>query len=216
MEDSLLHFIRDHHLWTYPIILLWTFVEGETIVILCAAASMELGIPVELLALTAFLGSFLGDQTYYNIGRRYGAPLLMRWPKFEERIDWAFQLVKDHPTAFILSFRFIYGIRNLAPFVIGISGVPRMKYLVLNLIAAMIWAHSFAWGGRWVGRELEIWLGPSKWVALGAFFVLALAVGIVGYMRRKKPVTHRAIFMPEEEDAPESTVQAMSPPDAAA
>ncbi|MBI3447004.1 MAG: VTT domain-containing protein, partial [Magnetospirillum sp.] len=104
-------------------------------------------ISVELLALAALTGSFFGDQLYYYIGRKYGAPLLARWPKLSGRIDWAFQSVNRTPVMFILSFRWIYGVRNLAPFIVGIAGVPRVKYLVLNFIAAAVWAHSFAWGG---------------------------------------------------------------------
>jgi membrane protein DedA with SNARE-associated domain len=185
LEEYLLQFIRDHHLWTYPLIFAWTFVEGETIVLLCAAAAGDLGIPVELLALTAFAGSFAGDQLYFTIGRRYGMPLLNRWPKLEHKIDWAFHYVHNHPVMFILSFRFVYGVRNFAPFVIGIADVPRSRYMALNFIAAMIWAHSFAWGGAWLGKALERWLGDAKWFVLLGVVVLALAIyGITRYRKR--------------------------------
>lgn len=188
MEEFLLRLIAEYHYLTYPLVLVATFIEGETIVILLGAAKSagELPINVELLALSAFAGSFCGDQLYYLIGRRYGAPLLNRWPTLGHKIEWAFQLVKDHPTLFILSFRFIYGIRNIAPFVIGIAGVPRMRYLVLNFIAAQVWAHSFAWGGYWLGKALESWLGANKWYALLGFFGLALVAGAIGYVRQKR------------------------------
>lgn len=188
MEELILRLIAEYHYLTYPLVLVATFIEGETIVILLGAAASagEVPINVELLALAAFTGSFCGDQLYYLIGRRYGAPLLNRWPTLGHKIEWAFQLVKDHPILFILSFRFIYGIRNIAPFVIGIAGVPRMRYLVLNFIAAQVWAHSFAWGGYLLGKALEHWLGDNKWYALLGFFVLALAVGAVGYAKQKR------------------------------
>lgn len=198
MEELFLRLIAEYHYLTYPIVLVATFIEGETIVILLGAAKSagELPINVELLALAAFAGSFCGDQLYYLIGRRYGAPLLNRWPTLGHRIEWAFQLVKDHPTLFILSFRFIYGIRNIAPFVIGIAGVPRLRYLVLNFIAAQVWAHSFAWGGYWLGKALEHWLGDNKWFALLGFFGLALVVGGIGYVKQKRKL--RAIEAKEQ------------------
>ena len=114
LEEFVLNLIAKYHYLTYPVILASTFIEGETIVILCGAAARKLCINVEMLALFAFAGSFMGDQLYYYIGRKYGAPLLTRWPTLGHRIDWAFHLVKDHPTLFVLSFRFIYGIRNIA------------------------------------------------------------------------------------------------------
>ncbi len=200
MEEFLLGLIRDYVYLTYPVILLATFVEGETIVILVGAAAStdHLAINVELLALAAFTGSFIGDQLYYYIGRKYGTPLLARWPTLGRKIDWAFHLVKTHPTLFILSFRFIYGIRNIAPFVIGISGVPRLRYVMLNFIAAMIWAHTFAWGGYWLGKALEEWLGENKWYALLAFLAVALSVGAYGYFAQKKKL--KAIEAKEEHE----------------
>lgn len=211
MEELILRLIAEYHYLTYPLVLVATFVEGETIVILLGAAKSagELPINVELLALAAFAGSFCGDQLYYLIGRRYGAPLLNRWPTLGHKIEWAFQLVKDHPTLFILSFRFIYGIRNIAPFVIGISGVSRLRYLVLNFIAAMVWAHSFAWGGYWLGKALEHWLGDNKWYALLGFFALALVVGAIGYTKQKRKL--KALEAKEQAEgvcaAPSSTAQ---------
>ena len=188
MEDLFQTIVRDYSFLLYPLILVWTFVEGETVVILSGALAAEhtTNIHVELLALFAFAGSFAGDQLYYYIGRRYGTPLLNRWPTLGKKIDWAFELVKTHPTMFILSFRFIYGVRNIAPFVIGISGVPRVRYIALNAIAAMIWAHSFAWGGYFLGRMLEEWLGDNKWYMLGGFVALALAIGLYGYFGNKR------------------------------
>ncbi|MBC7905711.1 MAG: DedA family protein [Rhodospirillaceae bacterium] len=188
MEDVLQTVLTEYGFLLYPVILLWTFVEGETVVIITGALASEgrYNISVELLALSAFAGSFLGDQLYYYIGRRYGTPLLNRWPTLGKKIEWAFGLVKSHPTLFILSFRFIYGVRNIAPFVIGISGVSRVRYFILNFIAAMIWAHSFAWGGYLLGRALESWLGDNKFMLLGGFVLLAVAIGAWGYFGQKK------------------------------
>ncbi len=214
LEDTLLQFIHDHHLWTYPIILAWTFVEGETIVILCAAASAELGVPVELLALTAFCGSFMGDQTYFAIGRRYGMPLLSRWPKLEDRIDWAFRLVHDHPVAFILSFRFIYGVRNFAPFIVGIADVPRVQFLIFNFIAAQLWAHSFAWGGYYLGKTLDHYLGDYKWAVLAGFIALIVTIVGYGYMRQRAQQKREALIQAEKALEPDESTNPR--PDAAA
>lgn len=186
--ELLEHILTNYGYLLYPLILVWTFIEGETVVILTGAIASEgrFNINVELLALCAFTGSFCGDQLYYYIGRRYGTPLLARWPTLTKKTDWAFHLVKTHPVMFILSFRFIYGVRNVAPFVIGIAGVPRMKYLILNFIAAQIWAHTFAWGGYLLGRVLAEWLGESKWYILGGFVALAAIIGLIGYLRQKR------------------------------
>lgn len=196
MEDLVVHVLQEYGFLLYPLITAWTFVEGETVVIVTGILASEgrYNIHVELLALAALTGSFFGDQLYYYIGRKHGAPLLKRWPKLTGKVDWAFDAVNRSPAIFILSFRWIYGVRNVAPFIVGIAGVPRVKYLVLNFIAAAIWAHSFAWGGYFMGRKLEEWLGDSKWYVLGGFLVCMIAFGVFGAMsgRRKAPAAPEA------------------------
>ncbi len=191
MEELVVHVLTEYGYLLYPLITAWTFIEGETVVIVTGVLASEgrFRINVELLALSALTGSFFGDQLYYYIGRKYGAPLLKRWPSLSGRIDWAFETVNRSPAIFILSFRWIYGVRNVAPFIVGIAGVPRVKYLVLNFIAAAIWAHCFAWGGYFMGRKLEEWLGESKWFVLAGFIVAMIAFGVFGAMRGRANCT---------------------------
>lgn len=204
MEELIVHILKEYGFLLYPFITAWTFVEGETVVIVTGVMASEgrFKISVELLALAAFTGSFFGDQLYYYIGRKYGAPLLKRWPKLSGRVDWAFQAVNRTPATFILSFRWIYGVRNIAPFIVGIAGVPRVKYFVLNLIAALVWAHSFAWGGYFMGRKLEDWLGDSKWFVLAGFIVFMIAFASLGTMlSNRKDKANAAAEAPAEPDA---------------
>ena len=188
MEELVVHILKEYGFLLYPFISAWTFVEGETVVIVTGVLASEgrFNVSVELLALAALTGSFFGDQLYYYIGRKFGSPLLKRWPKLTANIEWAFAAVNRTPALFILSFRWIYGVRNIAPFIVGIAGVPRVKYLVLNFIAAAVWAHSFAWGGWWMGRKLEIWMGDSKWFVLFGFVAIMIGFGTFGELRSKR------------------------------
>ena len=188
MEELVIHILKEYGFLLYPFISAWTFVEGETVVIVTGVLASEgrFNVSVELLALAALTGSFFGDQLYYYIGRKYGSPLLKRWPKLTGKMEWAFLAVNRTPAMFILSFRWIYGVRNVAPFIVGIAGVPRVKYLVLNFIAAAIWAHSFAWGGYYMGRKLEDWLGDSKWFVLFGFVAFMIGFGVFGALRGKR------------------------------
>ncbi len=203
MDHYVYKLITEYHQFTYLLVLVATFIEGESIVILCGTAAHDLGINVELLALFAFAGSFIGDQLYYHLGRKYGTPLLSRWPTLGKKVDWAFRLVRDRPTLFVLSFRFIYGVRNIAPFVIGIVRVPRLRFILLNFIAAQIWAHTFAWGGYFVGQALQHWFGSNRWYVLLGFVALAVAIGLYGYLaqRRKLRALERSGKLHEAEAA---------------
>jgi len=172
----------------YLLILGFTFFEGETIVLITGAMISGGEIKLSVLTLTFFavLGSFGGDQTWFYIGRRYGTPLLARWPNMAAKIDWGFQLLRRHENLFILSFRFIYGLRNVSPFIIGMSGISRSKFMLLNLIAAVVWANTFAWGGYFIGRALEIYLGESKFYVLGGIVLAAVTIALINWVRQRR------------------------------
>jgi membrane protein DedA with SNARE-associated domain len=189
LEKFVEQLIVDYGTLIYLITVVWAFLEGETFVIILGVLASEgrYQINIHMLMLAATLGSFAGDQFYFYVGRRYGTPLLERWPQMRDKIDWTFRMVRDHETLFILSFRFIYGIRNISPFVIGMSGISRLKYFILNLIAAIIWAGTFSWGGYLLGTALEQWLGSHKWMILGGFVAfIALLVLLSKLKDRRK------------------------------
>jgi membrane protein DedA with SNARE-associated domain len=197
LEQFVEQLIVDYGTLIYLITVVWTFLEGETFVIILGVLASEgrYQINIHMLMLAATLGSFAGDQFYFYVGRRYGTPLLERWPQMRDKIDWTFRMVRDHETLFILSFRFIYGIRNISPFVIGMSGISRLKYFVLNLIAATIWAGTFSWGGYLLGTALEQWLGSHKWLILGgfvAFFALLVLLSKLKDRRKAAAISKGA------------------------
>jgi membrane protein DedA with SNARE-associated domain len=136
----------------------WAFFEGETFVILAAAAGQATGlINPWLLILSVWLGSFLGDQLWFTLGRRYGVRAVKRIPAAEKRLGTAMRFLERYGTLFVLSFRFVYGVRNVASAACGIAGMPHPRFAVLNFIAAGIWASAFVSAGwfivAWLGEE---------------------------------------------------------------
>src|SRR5271170_3910512 len=69
-DFDVLQLAKDYGPLFYPITLLWTFLEGETFVIFAGyAASLKL-LNLPLLMVTAWIGSFAGDQLWFFLGRR--------------------------------------------------------------------------------------------------------------------------------------------------
>ncbi len=188
MEQWIIDTANHYGPLVYLLILAFTFFEGETIVLLTGAliSGGDVKLSVTSLTLFAVLGSFGGDQTWFYIGRRYGTPLLERWPTMAKKVEWAFHLLRRHENLFILSFRFIYGVRNISPFIIGMTGTSRSKCLLLNLLSATVWANTFSWGGYFIGRALEIYLGESKIYALVGLVLIALSAALIGAWRQRR------------------------------
>ena len=136
----------------YPLAFVWAFFEGETFVIF-GGMGAHLGI-INLYWLIAavWIGSFLGDQCYFWIGRKWGGKALARFPAAEARAARVLQWLETYGVGFILAFRFLYGVRNIASVAVGTSRMPWSKFLFWNFIAAGIWACSFAGAGYLFGE----------------------------------------------------------------
>ena len=182
--------VVEHGHWFYLITFLWTFVEGETFVIFAATfAAQGLLDPLPLL-ICAWLGSFSGDQLYFYIGRRFGGKLLHRYPRWRPGVDGALAFLRRYSTGFILSFRFTYGVRNFSSFAMGMSGLRWRRFLMLNFIAAGVWALAFVGAGYLLGNifgaALRRMADSFGFVMLGLFVVVASVVFTLHRIQRRR------------------------------
>ena len=141
--------------WGYPAVFLGTFLEGETVLVAAGFAAQRGYLSLPLVMLIAAVASFLGDQTFFWIGRLYGPRLLARLPRLRPAVERVAALLTRHHTPVILSVRFLYGLRIAGPMAIGMSGVPWRRFLVLNLLGAVAWAMIISAAGYGLGQVLH-------------------------------------------------------------
>ena len=175
--EQVQHAIYQHRDWFYLITILLTFLEGETFVLLagsaCAAGLLD---PLKLGA-CAWVGSFLADQWWFFVGRSFGPMVLRRWPRLRHGIEIVHRWLERWDTVFILTFRFMYGIRNVSAIALGLSDVPAAHFFVLNFIAAGIWVVAFVGAGMLFGRTLGAVLGDwaiSIEIGIAAVFLVVV------------------------------------------
>lgn len=168
----------------YLAIFLWTFVEGETVVIV-AGFFAHLGLlDVNLVILSALVGSFSGDQLYYYIGRHGGAKLIAKRKAWQHSAQRVYQILHRHQYFLILTFRFYYGLRNVTPFAIGAAQIPRIRFFVLNLIGACIWAVLFSYGGYYLGETLKQYLDDYHRYAMYILAGILLFAAVIWVIKR--------------------------------
>ncbi|MBY0292460.1 MAG: DedA family protein [Alphaproteobacteria bacterium] len=126
--------------WGYVAVFLGSLVEGESVIFVAGFLAHEGYLSLPKIILVSFVGTLFADQALYFVGRRYGSSIIDKFPSIKPKADKAFQLLRRYDTLFILSFRFIYGIRIISPVIIGSSGVGIKRFMILNLIAAIIWS----------------------------------------------------------------------------
>lgn len=166
----------------YAALFIGTFLEGETILLVAGYLAHEGHLALTLAILAAFLGTFAGDQTFFFLGRAKGVKFLENREAWRLKSQKAFDLLHRHQVPVILGFRFLYGIRNVTPFVIGASGLKPIRFFILNFLGAATWAVTFGVLGYQFGHLAELALNNAKqyefWV-LGGICLIALA----GFLR---------------------------------
>lgn len=184
--------ILEHGAWSYVVTFVWTFFEGETFVLLVGFAAAQGTLSAPLLIVAAWLGSFAGDQCYFWIGRHFGLRLMARRPDWRERVDVALDWLRRFDAGFILTFRFIYGVRNFSSFALGVSRIFWRRFLILNFIAAGVWAATFVGVGFICGHAIATMMGRLAHqvsIVLLALFVLVLVGGHA--VHRLRRMRHR-------------------------
>jgi membrane protein DedA with SNARE-associated domain len=196
--------VLQHGAWFYLIVLAWTFLEGETVVLFAGFAAAQGLLNPIVLFVVAWLGSFAGDQCYFWLGRRYGTRLVERFPRWRRGIDLALHWLERYDVGFILVFRFIYGIRNFSSLAMGLSAIRWNRFLKFNLVAAFLWAASFVAVGFFLGHAWRAALGDiartfglSMLGVFVAIFVGIKLLHVVQHRRRMRvPVGAKAVAPP--------------------
>jgi membrane protein DedA with SNARE-associated domain len=178
----------------YAAIAIGTFFEGETILVLGGFAAHQGYLELPVVLASAFLGTLLGDQLYFYVGRAKGQDFLAKRPHWKSRSEKVFALLDKHQLWLILGFRFLYGLRTLTPFVIGASRISALRFLLLDGLGAFIWATVIGVLGYLFGYTLELLIGNIKRYELWLFIGLAalmLLIWSVNVLAKKRAAATR-------------------------
>ena len=174
--EHLEYLIRSYGYWA---LLIGTFFEGETILIIGGLLAKLGLLKLSTVMAVAFIGSFSGDQMYFYIGYFKGQEVLSKHPKWGRRVDRIHKVIERYRNLIMLGFRFVYGMRIMTPFVIGLDKqVNVVRFSILNAIGAVIWSITIAAGGYFFGYALEGFVKDVKKYELHVILVI-FAIGII-------------------------------------
>jgi membrane protein DedA with SNARE-associated domain len=158
----------------YVAIFIGSFLEGETVLALGGVAAAHGYLSFLAVLGTAIVGGFLGDQTWFFIGRRYGHRILARYPGLAAKAPRVQALVRRWDAASVVLLRFCYGLRIAGPVVIGCCGISPWRLAFFNFIGVLIWAPIVAGIGFFAWQAVEHWLGRFR--DLQIVFLMGLIV----------------------------------------
>lgn len=193
--------------WGYIIVLLGSMVEGESVILTACVAAYFGYMSMPKIVVIAFLGTLVADQTLYFVGRWYGHHILNRYPQLKNPAHRAFTLLHRWDLWFILSFRFIYGIRTISPIIIGTAGIPPRRFIPLNFLAAFIWTAISCSLGYLLGSIIESidFHLVERYILIISLIFLAILI-IVGYIGWQKLHPHHEINLSSEEQSNTASV----------
>ncbi|HZK04382.1 MAG TPA: VTT domain-containing protein [Actinomycetaceae bacterium] len=136
--------------WVLLVLIGFTIIDGffpavpsESIVIAVAAVSATgVGPPLWALILAAALGAFLGDQIAFTIGRLIPIeriPFLTRG-RGAKLIAKVNATVFRRPAPLLIAGRFIPGGRVAVNISAGAMHFPRIRFVQIDIVAALLWA----------------------------------------------------------------------------
>jgi membrane-associated protein len=188
--------VADASEWAYLIVFLLAFLDAlvpivpsETAVITAGvvAAAGDLNLAVVIPA--AALGAFLGDNTAYLVGRRYGTRANERFfssDKAQHRVEWANDQLRERGGELIVVARFIPAGRTVVTLSAGTLGFPWRRFVLFDAIAAVIWALYASLLGYFGGKAFE----KDPWKGLLLAFAIAFAVTggieLIRWLKRRR------------------------------
>ena len=135
---------------------------------LVAASRNDMNIVI--LVTGIFFAAFVGDQSGYVLGRKYGRPYLQKKPseRRTKMIARTEEFYLKNGWWAVVAARFFPWIRTFIPPVAGIGKMPYYKFLSANSTGALVWGVGITSAGYY---SATIPLVKSSSYALAAFFI---------------------------------------------
>ncbi|MDX8451563.1 DedA family protein [Mesorhizobium sp. VK9D] len=150
--------------------------------------------------LAALLGAFAGDTFFFTLGRSFADHPYVKRLRMRPGFSRAYHLLNTHPNIFVLTNRYIYGMRLVGGIAAGLSTVPVPRFVILNAISSAVWAALFSGIGYVFGVGAEHMVGQAferherLLIALGVGVGVAIVAWLVGHhlARRERAKEDRA------------------------
>src|ERR671923_816327 len=150
MSHHFTQLVADASGWAYAIVFALAFLDAllpvvpsETAVITAGVVAAAGDLSLALVVPAAAAGAFLGDNSAYLIGRRFGSRAQERFfsgKKARKRIEWAERQLSERGGELIAVGRFIPGGRTAVTLSAGTLHFPWRRFIFFDAIAALGWA----------------------------------------------------------------------------
>jgi membrane protein DedA with SNARE-associated domain len=167
---------------------------GETFLVASAFLAIHSQMHIVWVVIIAVLAAVLGDNTGYMIGRWGGRRLIVRY-------GGCVGITTKHLTKterFFLRFgaeavivaRFIPVLRQLNGLVAGVAQMPWQRFVIYNMLGALLWVGTWTVAVFLLGHQVELWLVQvhdlATWLVISVGILAVFGGGILFFSQMHK------------------------------
>ncbi len=134
------------------------FLPGDSLLLTLGLIASQGHIDIEKLIPVLFTATILGDQFSYFLGRKFSNWVYANIHRIyldKGHIDKAHEFYESHGGKTIMFCKFIAFVRTFAPFVAGTSKMNYFKFLMFDIIGAVLWVVGFVGGSFYLGKTVH-------------------------------------------------------------
>jgi membrane-associated protein len=164
LDEHLSQVISQYGVWTNLILFLIVFAETGLVItpflpgdslLFAAGTFAALGaLDVRVLLVLLMVAAIIGDTVNYWVGAWVGPRAFsgrVRWLR-KDYLDRTHAFYEKHGGKTIIIARFVPIIRTFAPFVAGVGAMTYGKFLLYNIVGAVLWVGLFVLAGFFFGN----------------------------------------------------------------
>jgi membrane-associated protein len=188
LDRHLNEFAAQFGSWLYVILFVIIFAEtglvvtpflpGDSLLFAVGALAASTGsvLNVHLTVVVLIVAAILGDTVNYWAGKKFGPAVFKsessRWLN-KKHLERTHQFYERYGGKTVILARFVPIVRTFAPFVAGIGAMSYAKFIIYNIVGAILWVSSMTYLGYLFGN-IPIVKKNFTLVALGIVFVSIL------------------------------------------
>ena len=134
------------------------FLPGDSLMVTAGILAAAGELDIRWLLIFPTLAAIIGDQTGYVIGRKAGAALSDRYPRFKMHLERAHAFYEKYGAKTIVLARFVPIVRTFVPAVAGAARMDYRQFVTYNVFGGIVWVFSTTLLGYTVGQII----GPER------------------------------------------------------
>ena len=161
-------------------LLIGFFFPGDSLLFTAGFLASQGFFDIKVLIIGCFIAAVAGDSGGYFIGKKFGPKIFTKEDSFffqKKHLTRAQNFYDKHGGKTIILARFMPVVRTFAPVVAGVGAMQYRRFLMFNLIGAVLWAIGITLAGFYLGRlipDVDKYLLPI----IGAIVFVSILPGL--------------------------------------